>query len=319
MSEQLNDPQNLDVPNFDVLNDVLTTLRFRGSIFFRSQLAAPWGISLQKTGLPRFHIALSGICFVGSDAHEAVEVMQKDIVMLPGGNAHWIADKPGRKLVPDSDAGEACQLGNPLFQSGEITNQIMCGIVNYDQQGAHPILDSLPEVIHFPMIKPDEPIWMTVALMNAEIQRLQKDDDPIIDRLTEVLFLQLLYKFASNNEGACGFLAALQDRRLYQALTLIHQSPEFNWSLVELGNRVGMSRATLVRHFESSIGIAPMTYLRNWRLLKAHNMIKYSITSIEQIAISVGFASAASLNKAFVRFYQCTPSELRRNKSSGLV
>lgn len=311
MSEQLNNPQD-----FDVLDDVLTTLRFRGSIFFRSQLAAPWGIALQKTGLPRFHIALSGTCFVGSEGHEAVEVMQKDIVMLPGGNAHWIADKPGRKLVPDSDAGEACQLGNPLFQNGEITNQIMCGIVNYDRQGAHPILDSLPEVIHFPMLKPDEPIWMTVALMNAEIQRLQKQDDPIIDRLTEVLFLQLLYKFASNNEGACGFLAALKDRRLYQALTLIHQSPEFNWSLEELGNRVGMSRATLVRHFESSIGIAPMTYLRNWRLLKAHNMIKYTITPIEQIAIAVGFASAASLNKAFVRFYQCTPSELRRNKDA---
>jgi AraC-like DNA-binding protein len=307
VSEQLNEPHG-----FDVLNDVLTTLRFRGSIFFRSQLAAPWGISLHETGFPRFHIALSGTCFVGSEEHAAVEVMQKDIVMLPTGNAHWIADRPGRKLVSENDTGEACQLGNPLFQNGEITNQIMCGIVNYDQHGAHPILDALPEVIHFPMLKPDEPIWMTVALMNAEIERLQRQDDPIIDRLTEVLFLQLLYKFASNNGAACGFLAALQDRRLHQALTLIHRSPEFAWSLEELGNRVGMSRATLVRHFESSIGIAPMTYIRNWRLLKAHNQIKTSITPIEQVAHTVGFSSAASLNKAFVRFYHCTPSELRR-------
>jgi hypothetical protein len=167
---------------------------------------------MQKIDLPRFHIALSGTCFVGSEGSEAVEVMQKNIVMLPGGNAHWIADKPGRKLVADSDTGEACQLGIPLFQNGEITNQIMCGIVNYDQQGAHPILDSLPEVMHFPMLEPDEPIWMTVALMNAEIQRLQNVGDPIIDRLTEVLFLQLLYRFANNNDGASGFLAALQDR-----------------------------------------------------------------------------------------------------------
>jgi transcriptional regulator GlxA family with amidase domain len=73
-----------------------------------------------------------------------------------------------------------------------------------------------------------------------------------------------------------------------------------------------MSRSTLVRHVESSIGIAPIAYIRNWRLLKAHNMIKYTVTAIKPIAISVGFSSAASLNKAFLRFYHCTPSELRR-------
>ena len=59
---------------FDVLGDILETLRFRGSVFFQSDLAAPWGMSLSEIGSPRFHIVLSGECFVGSDGHEAVQV-----------------------------------------------------------------------------------------------------------------------------------------------------------------------------------------------------------------------------------------------------
>ena len=61
MSERLNEAND-----FDVLGDVLETLRFRGSIFFRSELAAPWGMSLEEETFPRFHIAMSGDCFVGA-------------------------------------------------------------------------------------------------------------------------------------------------------------------------------------------------------------------------------------------------------------
>jgi len=307
MSEMLNDEKN-----FDVLGDVLTTLRFRGSIFFRSMLAAPWGISIPEKGIPRFHIGLSGSCFVGSSNHPPVQIQQNDIAMLPGGGEHWIADKPGRSLATSERAGEACELGTPLFQEGEITNHIMCGIVNYDREVEHPIFDALPEVIHFPKLKTDEPIWMTVALMNSEVQRIDSIDSPIIDRLTEVLFLQLLYHYAHNNKGVNGFLAALKDRRLHQAIALIHKMPEQEWSLESLGNQVGMSRATLVRHFESAIGMSPMSYIRRWRITKAYNLVKYTSTSLEQIATVVGFSSAGSLNKAFQRYYQYTPAELRR-------
>ena len=307
MSEMLNDENK-----FDVLGDVLTTLRFRGSIFFRSTLASPWGITLPNVGYPRFHIGLSGSCYVGTKNYSPVKISEGEIAMLPCGGEHWIADHPGRKLITSEKAGRACELGNPLFQEGEITNHIMCGLVNFDQDVEHPILDSLPEVIHFPEIKSNEPIWMTVALMNSEVHRIDSFDNPIIDRLTEVLFLQLLYFHAQNSEGTVGFLAALKDRRLHQAISLIHKTPNFDWTLESLGSEVGMSRATLVRHFESAIGVSPMSYIRRWRITKAYNLVKYSSTPLEQIATAVGFSSAGSLNKAFQRYYQYTPAELRR-------
>lgn len=302
-------------PEFDVLGDILETLRFRGSIFFRSDLAAPWGMSLSEVGIPRFHIMLSGDCFVGSDSHDGVKAEEADIIMLPNGDSHWIADKPGRELVPSARAGEACELGNPLFQKGEITNRLMCGMVHFDQGASHPVLDALPEMMHFSMLESAGPVWSIVKLIDAEMKESRNLGSRIADRLTEVLFLQLLNHFVSENEEASGFLAALRDRRVYRALTLIHQEPDFDWTLTSLGERIGMSRATLVRRFQNVVGITPMAYIADWRLMKAHSLIKYSVTPFDHIADVTGFSSARTLSRAFQRRYGCTPNELRRSQN----
>jgi AraC-like DNA-binding protein len=303
---------NHDEAEFDLVGDVLETLRFKGSIFFRSDLAAPWGMSLDKVDIPRFHIAMSGSCFVGSDNAEPVNFHHMEIVMLPSGSSHWIADQPGRQLISSLQAGEACELGNPLFQQGKITQSLMCGMVHYDKASSHPIIDSLPQVLHFQGLVSEDPIWKTVIIIESEMQRTRGKGGTIVDRLTEVLFLQLLNRYVHKNKEVTGFLAALRDKRIHKALTLIHLDPNFNWSIASLGERVGMSRATLVRHFQSSVGLAPMAYILNWRMMKAYNLIKYSNANLEHIAEQVGFASARTLSKAFQRQYAVTPSELRR-------
>ncbi len=300
--------------SFDVLADVLDTMRLRGTIFFRSKLAAPWGMSLDSSGMPRFHIALSGMCFVGAKQYQPVNVDEMDIVMLPNGKEHWIADQPGRELVPSQHASEACELGRPLFQVGRITNQLMCGLVRFDTQMTHPILDTFPDILHLSNIDHRESIWLTVMSINTEIEKSGGLSGRIIDKLTELLILQILSRYVSQNEQTSGFLAALGDRRILHALTLIHQQPAYNWTLTSLGAQSGMSRATIVRHFETSIGLSPIAYLVNWRLVKAYNLIKYSTASIDEIAETVGFKTARTLSKAFQRRYGVTPNNLRRGK-----
>ena len=307
MSERITEESS-----FDVLGDVLDTLRFKGSIFFRSDLAAPWGMSLAKDGAPRFHIVLSGDCFIGASDHDAIKVSETDIIMLPNGTSHWIADKPGRTLINSDRAGKACELGNPLFQTGTITNRLMCGTVQFDQSASHPIIQSLPDVMHFPMLAVKGPIWSVVNLIDTEMRNQITTDGGIVDRLPEVLFLQLLNQYVHNNADATGFLAALGDKRVYRALSLIHRQLAYDWSLASLGEQAGMSRATLVRRFQDVVGVAPMAYITQWRIMKAHKLIVSSLASLEQIASTTGFASARTLTRAFKREYGCTPNELRR-------
>ncbi|WP_428357455.1 AraC family transcriptional regulator [Methyloprofundus sp.] len=278
---------------FDVLGDVLETLRFRGSIFFRSNLAAPWGMSFDNTKNPRFHIALAGDFFVGHNTKdsEATHINHMEVIMLPQGGPHWIADKTNRQLTPTSMAGEACELGTPLFQQGEFTHELVCGVVNYDDQIFHPILDALPAILHFSNIQADDPIWKVITLIDKEMSEQSIGQPSIVDRLTEVLFLKLLGQHALDGTEATGFFSAFHNHRVYQALKLIHQFPEKQWSLKLLGESLGMSRATLTRQFNSTVGTPPMTYIANWRMAKAFHLLKHSSDTVDQIADKVGFST----------------------------
>ena len=297
--------------NFSVLDDVIDTLRFRGSIFFHSSLAAPWGMYMPALTLPRFHIALEGAFYIGSDDNEAA-VKPMDIVMLPNGDKHWIADQKNRQLVPSEQAGEACELGRPLFQQGEITNRVMCGVVEYEHAISHPIISALPSIIHLTNIQHDDTIWMTATLIDAEITRSQRKQSIIIDRLTEVLFIQLLNQYVGENKFLSGFLAALHDSGINRALQLIHKNPEKHWTLDSLGKEVGMSRATLQRKFKASLDSSPIAYLNQWRLTKAYQLIKHSNLPFDAIADKIGLSDARTLRTAFQRRYGITPNALRK-------
>ena len=257
MLKNVADQLKCPTSEFNVLDDVIDTLRFRGSIFFHSSLAAPWGMALSSMLMPRFHIALEGGFYIGAGASN-INVAPMDIVMIPGGDVHWIADDIGSERVPSEQAGEACTLGLSLFQRGEITNKIMCGVVEYDEAIEHPILSALPSIIQLSNIQSNDNIWMTVKLIDAEINRTNNKKSSIIDRLTEVLFIQLLNSFIEKNDHLSGFLSALKEPRLNKILQLIHQHPQRQWTLDIISDVVGMSRATLQRKFKAAIGVSPM-------------------------------------------------------------
>jgi AraC-like DNA-binding protein len=298
----------------EVLDDILETLRFRGSIFFHSSLAAPWGMSLMSSSTPRFHVALEGGFYIGTSDNQ-VAVKPMEIVMLPSGDMHWIADQENRKLVASEDAGHACELGKPLFQVGDITNRLMCGLVEHEDAISHPIISSLPPIFHLSDIHEEDSIWMTVLQIDREIQRSGNRKNTIIDRLTEVLFVQLLNQYISENDHLVGFLAALREPKIGKTLQLIHKNPEVHWTLDMISEEVGMSRATLQRKFKSELDISPITYLNRWRIAKAYQLVKYSSQSLDRVADSIGFSDARTLRTAFQRQYDITPSELRRKTS----
>ena len=159
----------------------------------------------------------------------------------------------------------------------------------------HPVFSSLPEVVLFDWLAEDSTIWQTARILNSEIERSGSRLGPIVDRLTEVLMLQLIEEYQQHVGEAEGFLGALSDRRVHKALQLIHSELHYDWTLSSLGEKVGMSRTTLVRQFQEEVGEAPMAYLASWRLTKAFNLAKNTALPFDEIAGKVGFSSARTL------------------------
>ena len=55
------------------------------------------------------------------------------------------------------------------------------------------------------------------------------------------------------------------------------------------------------------------TYLTEFRLKKAAELIKSSSKTLTEIALACGFASVRTFNRSFMKFYNITPSQLRKN------
>ena len=84
--------------------------------------------------------------------------------------------------------------------------------------------------------------------------------------------------------------------------------------LDDLAKRSGMSRATLLRHFRSALGVTPMIYLRNLRLRHAAELLLKTEFSLKEIADQSGFSGMPHFFKSFKACYGVTPLEYRNPK-----
>ena len=309
------DPTDRTAGEVDILDDIFQELRLRGSIFFNSDLGPEWGYAMSTSHGPRFHMMLKGECFVGSDAFATICVKPGDIVMIPNGHAHWIASSVEADRMLVEYCGRAFGEELPDEQPDEVRNRLSCGTVNYDQCASHPIFSSLPDVIHFTSIEATDPLHALATVIDSELRHRGAFRGHVIDRLTEILFCQLIYRHKEHSGGLVAAVPATIDRRIYTALLAIHQRPEKKWTLDELGEKVGMSRATLVRHFHDAIGMAPIAYISHWKMIKAYNQLVHSNHSVEHIAQSLGYESKEALTKVFSKQHGRSPAELRLSKS----
>lgn len=85
-----------------------------------------------------------------------------------------------------------------------------------------------------------------------------------------------------------------------------YSEPVSNAQLAEL---VHLSEDRFNHLFRESMEVAPLQYLNEVRLKKAHNLLKNGNTSIAEVAAEVGFTDYNHFGRLFKRYYHCTPSE----------
>jgi len=100
----------------------------------------------------------------------------------------------------------------------------------------------------------------------------------------------------------------LSDLRLGKAIEGMHKHPETSWSLEQLAQRAGMSRARFAAYFRQVVGMTPFDYLTNWRLGVAQTMLRKG-NSLKLIASAVGYANATALTRVFTQRVGMSPSE----------
>jgi len=115
-----------------------------------------------------------------------------------------------------------------------------------------------------------------------------------------------------------GWLGALEDDRIGNALRIIHETPDHHWSLEEIAQKVGMSRTSFAQQFKRLVGNTPMEYLTEWRMSLAYSKLQLSKDSILAIALDIGYQSEAAFSRAFKKVIGQSPNEIRKAYQASL-
>lgn len=87
--------------------------------------------------------------------------------------------------------------------------------------------------------------------------------------------------------------------------------PAETWTVEGLASEAGMSRTAFAEQFVRTVNCTPLAYVTEWRLTKAHALVTDTRRSLDDIALEVGYGSAAALSRAFSRRFDIAPSGLR--------
>lgn len=297
----------------DTLSDVLNLMRLRGCVYFLRDFAAPWGMEMPDGPYAQFHMITRGRCWLSFDG-DTLELASGDVVVFPRGEGHLLLDNPDTTPVPGRKVLEAHMGKQPIFADGGERTRLLCGHFEFDRSFRHPLADELPRLIHIKGLSGDQPDWFDAVthFLIRETGAEHPGASTVVDRLAEVLFIQVLRAYLLLHRPLHGFLGAIRDGQINRALRAIHAGFGSELTLADIGREAGMSRSNLALRFKEILGETPMDYVTRWRMLKAQELLKASGYSLSDIAERVGYKSESAFSHTFKKQFGQSPGTFRR-------
>lgn len=329
--------------SLDTLSDVLRSVRLRGAVFFHITGHSDWAAEappareiapLLMPGIEHvveYHALVQGSCWAGIPGLQMVQLFPGDVVMFPHGDAHVVSSAPGLRGSTDMSwfggarteqlplrvayDGRNVQLAREPAPDADTT--IVCGFLGCDMQPFNPLIASLPRVLHLRANERDAWIARFTEHAAAESHARRPGGEAMLARMSEMMFVDAVRRYADSlPEESAGWLAGLRDRFVGRALALMHEQPAQDWSIDELGRRVGLSRSALHERFVQLVGMPPMQYLAQWRMQAAARLLLESRATVAAIALDVGYESEAAFARAFKRLVGKPPAAWRREREA---
>lgn len=104
--------------------------------------------------------------------------------------------------------------------------------------------------------------------------------------------------------------------QMQKFLKYIEQHYAEDVSLEDLAQSANVSKSECLRCFKQSLQTTPYKYLVEYRLSKAADMLKTSDSTVEVIAVNVGFHQISHFGKCFREKTGMSPSEYRKHGGS---
>ena len=303
----------------DPVGEALHYLRMNGAFYCRSELSAPWGLTMMAMpGYLWFHVVTSGQVLLEAPGGEIASLRPGDLGLVPHGEGHVLRSEPGVAApgVLELEREEISERYEILRHGGGgAPTMLICGAVRFDHPAARNLVEILPPIIRVEASGSLQSDWMqsTLRLMAAEARELRPGGEAVITRLGDILVVQAIREWLETDPAArTGWLGALQDPQIGRAISLIHRDPARAWSVASLADELAMSRSAFAARFTELVGDPVMQYVTRWRMQIAVSSLTHDGATVGELAARLGYRSEAAFARAFKRVIGTPPGAVKR-------
>ncbi|WP_326537481.1 AraC family transcriptional regulator [Pseudorhodoferax sp.] len=294
----------------DPLAQVIAMLRPRAVFSKVISGAGAWAVRYTAFGQPSFCTLLEGRCVLRVDGQDPVELQAGDFVLMPatpGFTMGSLAPATPVVLDPQQTQGNHAELRHGR-RGGRPDVRMLGGYFAFDSPDAALLVALLPVLLH---VRDEERLPTLVRLLRDESLAARPGRELVLSRLVELLLVEAL---RATTDGAAppGLLRGLGDARIAVGLRLMHGAPAQAWTVQALARKAALSRSTFFSRFTQAVGLSPMSYLLNWRMALARQLLGRGGLAIAEVAERVGYGSASAFSTAFNRHVGQPPGQYAR-------
>lgn len=301
-----------------MISDLLDMMRVSSTAYVGKNLTAPWGVKVSESPVyARFHLVMAGSTWVRlEDGSPPQKLKAGDIVIIPHGTAHVYSDTEFGAIMASRDLPnfEVGPYFHHLGTDPETTN-ILCGFFEISAQTPPAILQRLPKMLVASVGETlsDEAKSPLVELLRIELSKEKEPSNVVLNRLTELICLYAIEHWLDAALTHDERLTALAEPKVKLVLDHIHNDPSEPWTVERLAKLYGQSRNAFAAQFKYATGLAPMSYVRRWRIQAASRMLANPGMTIDEIAFKSCYADTNAFSRAFKREMGESPGAYKRS------
>lgn len=302
----------------DTLGGLLDAPRARGAFALRTVMRSPWSLRILAESPLTLIAVVAGEAWIVPDDGEPVRLVTGDVAITRAPDHYNVADTPSRSPSVLVHRGQRCCDLNGESVLEAMTHGVrtwgndpngstvfLVGAYEHLSDISDRLLSALPPVLTLAQSEWQSPL---VPLLCDEVVKDEPGQAAVLDRLLDLLVTAVLKGwFARHDDRTPAWWQYQGDRIVDRALRLMHQDPAHPWTLESLAKQTGASRASLARRFQDLVGEPPMTFLKNWRMAMAADLLCQPNETVSTVAEKVGYASAFSFSAAFKRSRGLSP------------
>ena len=305
----------------DLLEDFLAQPRARDAFLLHVVMGRPWSLSVEDKAPLSIVAVLSGGAWLTANGSRSRWFEAGEVLVVRSPTTYTLSsDQDNGGVFTRIGAGQVCSGPDGRDLSEELNagvrtwgndpqgeDQLLVGTYRHHSELGRLMLQSLP-----PWFLVSSPIPELVSLLTRETAHDGFAQSSVLDRLLDVLLVTTLRAWIDTGaQDHASLLSAPRDDVVRRATEAVHADPSHDWAVESLAAVAGVSRASLTRRFNATLGVSPMTYVTQWRLGLAADLLIRSDANLSAIAHQVGYASPFSFSSAFKNRYGLSPRDFR--------